>query len=62
MQIDESLRIDPQGLWDEVRARRIERKKAWPGGKGKRGLDSKRGSVEKHFPNELFSGAMTCIQ
>ena len=57
---DESLRIVPQDLWDEVQARRNERKKSWPGGKGKRGFESKRGNVEKHFPKDLFSGAMTC--
>ena len=60
VQTDENLRIVPQDLWDNVRARRIERKKSWPGGKGKRGFENKKGSVEKHFPKELFSGAMNC--
>ncbi len=60
VQIDESLRIIPPELWNEVQTRRLERKKSWPGGKGKRGLESKRGNVEAHFPRELFSGAMTC--
>ena len=38
VQIDENLRIVPQDLWDNVRERRVERKKSWPGGKGIRGF------------------------
>ncbi len=60
VKFDDSLRIVSQDIWDEVQARRNERKKSWPGGKGKRGFESKNGSVEKHFPTDLFSGAMTC--
>ena len=60
VQIDENLRIVPQDLWDNVRTRRMERKKSWPGGRGKRGFENKKGNVEKHFPKELFSGAMSC--
>ena len=60
VKIDETLRIVPQDVWDEVQARRNERKKSWPGGRGKRGFENKHGSVEKHFPKDLFSGAMTC--
>ncbi len=60
IKFDESLRFVPQDVWDEVQTKRAERKKSWPGGKGKRGFQSKNGSVEKHFPKDLFSGAMTC--
>ena len=52
IKFDESLRIVPQDIWDEVQTQRAERKRSWPGGKGKRGFQSKNGSVEKHFPKE----------
>src|SRR5438105_214515 len=36
-QVDESLRIVPQVLWENVRAQRQEVRRSWPGGHGRRG-------------------------
>ncbi len=57
---DASLRIVPQDLWDTVRVRRLEVRRSWPGGKGRRGFSAAQGGREKYFPTHLLSGAMTC--
>ncbi len=57
---DESLQIVPQALWQEVRVRRSEMRRTWPGGKGKRGFSTDQGSRQSHFPTHLLSGAMVC--
>lgn len=57
---DESLRIVPQDLWEQVRTRRKEVRRSWPGGIGQRGFSSRQGSREKYFPTHLLSGAMVC--
>jgi hypothetical protein len=38
VQEDESLRIVPEALWEQVRTRRQEVRRSWPGGKGRRGF------------------------
>jgi len=60
VQEDESLRIVPQNLWEQVRARRQEVRRSWPGGKGHGGFAKAQGSREKHFPTHLLSGTMSC--
>lgn len=59
---DEALRIVPQDLWDTVQTLRTQRRRTWPGGKGKRGFSAEQGSRETHFPTHLFSGAMKCAE
>jgi hypothetical protein len=60
VQEDESLRIVPQALWEQVRTRRQEVRRSWPGGKGRRGSSRDQGGRERHFPTHLLSGAMVC--
>ena len=60
IQEDECLRIVPQDLWEQVRARRREVRQSWPGGIGKRGFSTQQGGREKYFPTHLLSGAMIC--
>lgn len=60
VQEDESLRIVPQALWEQVRARREEVRRSWPGGKGRRGFSREQGGREQHFPTHLLSGSMVC--
>ena len=60
IQEDKSLRIVPQELWEQVRTRRKEVRRSWPGGIGQRGFSSQQGSREKCFPTHLLSGAMVC--
>jgi hypothetical protein len=62
IQEDESLRIVPQELWEQVRSRRKEVRRSWPGGVGQRGFSAQQGSREKYFPTHLLSGAMVCGQ
>ena len=57
---DESLRIVPPELWDEVRERRKKVRRSWPGGKGKRGFSKEQGSRQQQFPTHLLSGSMVC--
>ena len=57
---DETLRIIPQQLWDEVQARRESSKKAWPGEAGKQGFSSNQKSRSAHNPAHLLSGSMKC--
>ena len=59
---DESLRIVPQVLWEKVRARRLEVRRSWPGGKGKRGFSKDQGGRVRHFPTHLLSGTMVCSE
>jgi len=60
VQEDESLRIVPKALWEQVRARRQEVRRSWPGGKGRRGFSSEQGGRERYFPTHLLSGSMVC--
>jgi site-specific DNA recombinase len=60
IQEDESLRIVPQELWEQVRARRKEVCRSWPGGTGQRGFSAQQGGRERCFPTHLLSGAMFC--
>ncbi len=57
---DESLRIVPPELWDEVREQRGKARRSWPGGKGKRGFSTEQGSRQHQFPTHLLSGSMVC--
>ena len=58
--IDESLRIIPQQLWESVRKRRTESTKAWPKHKGKNGFPKNQGKRGSVYPTHLLSGMMTC--
>lgn len=60
MNVDEALRIVPQDLWDAVQARIETVRGTWPGGKGKRGFETQKGSRVAHYPRELLSGSMVC--
>ncbi len=60
IQEDESLRIVPQELWEQVRSRRKEVRGGWPGGIGQRGFSAQQGGRERCFPTHLLSGAMVC--
>ena len=57
---DQSLRIVAQELWEQVRARRKEVRRNWPGGIGQSGFSTQQGGREKCFPTHLLSGAMVC--
>lgn len=57
---DEALRIVPQDLWAQVRARRQDVRQSWPGGPGRRGFSAHQGGRESSFPTHLLSGAMVC--
>jgi hypothetical protein len=48
---DEELRIVPQELWDRVRQRRKQVRKAWPGGKGRRGFSRDQKGQHKLSPS-----------
>ena len=58
--IDESLRIIPQSSWELVQKRKKSMKNSWLGGKGQRGLEGKKGSLEDQYPSHLLSGILTC--
>jgi site-specific DNA recombinase len=60
IQEDESLRIVPQELWEQVRSRRKEVRRSWLGGIGQRGFSAQQEGREKYFPTHLLSGAMVC--
>ncbi len=60
VQEDQSLRIVPEALWEQVRARRQEVRRSWPGGKGRRGFSREQRGREQHFPTHLLSGSMVC--
>jgi len=60
VQEDEVLRIVPPALRDQVRSRRQEVRRSWPGGKGRRGFSRDQGGRERHFPTHLLSGSMIC--
>ena len=57
---DEALRIVPQELWDRVAERLREIKRAWPGGKARRGFAPGQSSRVHVYPPYLLSGAMVC--
>ena len=57
---DESLRIVPSTLWDQVQGRLREVRKAWPGGKGRRGFQDQVAGRLANYPRELLSGSMIC--
>lgn len=57
---DESLRLIPKELWEQVQARLAEVKKSWPGGKGKRGFEGQKTGRFADYPRELLSGLLTC--
>src|SRR5437588_238971 len=46
---DAQLRIVPPELWDNVRERRKQMHRSWPGGKGKRGFSQEQGGRQTHF-------------
>src|ERR1700741_685038 len=56
---DESLRIVPQELWEQVRGRRNEVRRGWPSGMGRRGFSTQQGGG-RNFSTHLLSGAMVC--
>ena len=58
--LDESLRIVPQNLWESVRKRRESSRKAWPSQKGKQGFSRNQGSRSAHNPVHLLSGILKC--
>ena len=57
---DEKLRIVLQELWERVRQRREEMRKAWPAGKRRRDFSRDQKGQQRHFPNHLLSGAVEC--
>jgi len=57
---DATLRIVPADVWDAVRARRLEVRRSWPGGKGRRGFSAAQGGREQLFPTHLLSGTLVC--
>ena len=57
---DEELRIVPKELWEQVRERRKQMHRTWPGGNGKRGFSKEQGSRQTHFPTHLLAGSMVC--
>jgi len=57
---DEALRIVPRDLWEAAQAQIAKVGGTWPGGKGKRGFETQRGSRVAHYPRELLSGSMVC--
>ena len=58
--VDEALRIVPQDLWEAAQAQIAKVGGTWPGGKGKRGFETQKGSRVAHYPRELLSGSMVC--
>ncbi len=58
--VDEGLRIVPQELWEAVQARIAAVQGTWPGGQGKRGFETQKGSRVRLYPRELLSGSMIC--
>lgn len=50
VQENDSLRIVPQGLWEQVQRRLEEIRKTWPGQKGKRGFETQRGGWVAQYP------------
>jgi site-specific DNA recombinase len=59
---DATLRIVPHALWEQVRTRRTDVRRAWPGGPGRRGFSAAQGTRQQHFPTHLLAGAMVCGQ
>jgi len=57
---DESLRIVPQELWEQVQGRLQQLENVWRRGRRKRGYESQRASRVLVYPRQLLSGAMTC--
>ncbi len=57
---DQTLRIVPQVLWEQVQLRMTEVRKAWPGGRGIRGFEVQKGGRARQYPTDLLSGAMSC--
>jgi len=57
---DETLRIVPADLWGVVRARRLEVRRSWPGGKGRRGFCTDQGGRVQCVPTHLLSGTLVC--
>ena len=57
---DELLRIVPQSLWDRVQERLKDVRKAWPGGKGRRGFQDQTAGRLASYPRELLSGSLSC--
>jgi len=57
---DESLRIVPAELWTHVQERLQAVRQFWPGAKGTRGFEGKKGSVTGIYPTDLLAGAMEC--
>ncbi len=57
--IDDSLRIVPQKLWDSVQERRRASTKAWPK-KKKYGFSDAQGKRGDVYPTHILSGAMNC--
>ena len=54
--VDESLRIVPQDLWEAVQARIATVRGTWPGGKGKRGFETQKGSRVSALPAGVALG------
>ena len=57
--IDDSLRIIPQKLWDSVQERRHASSKAWPKQK-KYGFSDAQGKRGDVYPTHILSGTMSC--
>ena len=57
--IDDSLRIVPQELWDSVQERRRTSSKAWPKQK-KHGFSDAQGKRGNLYPTHILSGMMSC--
>ncbi len=57
---DETLRIVPQALWEQVQKRLLEVRKTWPGGKRRRGFEGQQAGRVAQYPTELLSGGMAC--
>lgn len=47
-------------FWDRTQVRLEAVRKAWPGGKGKRGFNAHQQSCVALYPQELLSGSMEC--
>ena len=58
--IDDSLIIIPQQLWESVHERRAASSKAWPKQNGKNGFSKNQGKRGGIYPTHILSGMMTC--
>jgi DNA invertase Pin-like site-specific DNA recombinase len=56
---NESLRIVPPELWDQVHERLARVQRTWPGGIGRTGFQGL-GTYVTHYPSSLFSGSLCC--